>query len=156
MCACALEQGLGVDRQVAVQGALLHDIGRSVTQDVRHASVGADLLRSDGPGAWDGRVVLCVERHTGAGIDAAEAKALGLPVRDYTPRTIEEKIVAHADNLHSGDKRLTLDGVVAKYHAKGLPEAAAKIRRLHGDLEGLLKVDLERLEPSSLALPGPG
>jgi hypothetical protein len=37
-----------------------------------------------------------------------------------------------------------------------LPEAAAKIRRLHGDLEGLLKVDLERLEPSSLALPGLG
>lgn len=153
MCDCAETAGSDVDRVVVQQGALLHDIGRSVTQDVRHATVGADLLRKDGPAAWDERIVLCVERHTGAGIGADEAKRLGLPVRDYTPQTLEEKIVAHADNLYSGDKRLTLAAVVAKYEAKGLPQAAAKIQRLHAELEGLLGVVLDPLAPRQLAEP---
>ncbi|MEA3202339.1 MAG: hypothetical protein QOI63_5, partial [Thermoplasmata archaeon] len=36
MCSCAERQGLAVDRAVVSLGALLHDVGRSVTQDVRH------------------------------------------------------------------------------------------------------------------------
>lgn len=150
MCDCAETAGHEVDRTVVLQAALLHDIGRSLAQDVRHASLGADLLRKDGPAVWDERVIVCVERHTGAGIDKAEAKALGLPVKDYTPKSLEEKIVAHADNLYSGDKRLTLAEVEAKYAAKKLPKAAAKIRALHDELEDLLEVDLEDLEPAAL------
>jgi tRNA (cytidine56-2'-O)-methyltransferase len=150
MCECAERQGLAVDRDVVQQGALLHDVGRSVTQDVRHASVGADLLRKDG---WPKPVVLAVERHTGAGIDAAEAKALGLPVKDYTPRSLEEKIVAHADNLYTGDKRLTLAALRDKYAAKGLPQAWAKIEALHDELAAALGTDLERLAPTALPEP---
>lgn len=153
MCDCAEDQGLDVDRAHLLQGALLHDLGRSVTQDVRHATVGAELLRQDGPGAWDESVVLMVERHTGAGIDSQEAKALGLPVRDYTPRTLEEKIVAHADNLYSADRRLSLADLEAKYRAKKLPQAWKKILALHDELEDLLAVDLEELEPTKLMPP---
>lgn len=150
MCDCAERQGLAVDRGVVEQGALLHDIGRSITQDVRHASIGADLLRRDG---WDEPVVLAVERHTGAGIDAGEATSLGLPVKDYTPRSLEEKIVAHADNLFSGDRRLTLDALREKYAAKGLPRAWAKIEALHQELVETLGADLEALRPADLPDP---
>ncbi|MHB1262639.1 MAG: HDIG domain-containing metalloprotein [Thermoplasmatota archaeon] len=153
MCDCAEEAGLDVDRAVVQQGALLHDVGRSLAQDVRHASLGADLLRKDGPGAWDEAVILVVERHTGAGIDAAEAKALELPIKDYTPRSLEEKIVAHADNLYSGETRLTLAALEAKYRAKRLPQAWRKIAALHDELEDLLMIDLEDLEPANLPLP---
>jgi uncharacterized protein (TIGR00295 family) len=153
MCACAERQGLAVDRAVVSAGALLHDLGRSVTQDVRHASVGADLLRADGKDAWDPRVVLCVERHTGAGIDAQEAKALALPVKDYTPRSLEERIVCHADNLYSGEKRLSLSDALAKYEAKGLSAAGRKIAALHEALESELGTGLDTLEPA--AMPGP-
>lgn len=153
MCACAERQGLAVDRPIVSTGALLHDLGRSVTQDVRHASVGADLLRADGPTAWDERVVLCVERHTGGGIDAQEARALALPVKDYTPRSLEERIVCHADNLYTGEKRLRLEDVVAKYDAKGLTAAGRKIAALHDALTRELGTDLDTLEP--LALPPP-
>lgn len=150
MCDCAERQGIAIDRTVVQQGALLHDIGRSVTQDVRHASVGADLLRKDG---WPEPVVLAVERHTGAGIDAREARDLGLGVKDYTPRSLEEKIVAHADNLYSGDKRLTLDALREKYAAKGLPRALEKIEALHGELAETLDADLEALAPVDLPDP---
>ena len=148
MCDCAERQGLRVDRDVVQQAALLHDIGRSATQDVRHATLGADLLRKD---HWPEPVVLAVERHTGAGIDAPEAAALGLPPRDYTPRTLEQQIVAHADNLYTGDRRLTLAALRAKYEAKGLPRAWAKIEALHASLGAALGADLERLEPARLA-----
>lgn len=150
LCDCAERQGLRVDRDVVQQGALLHDIGRSLTQDVRHASLGADLLRRDG---WPDPVVRAVERHTGAGIDAKEAATLGLPVKDYTPVSLEEKIVAHADNLYSGDKRLTLAAVREKYAAKALPRAWAKIEALHADLTQTLGVDLERVAPVELPAP---
>ena len=153
MCDCAEDVGLAVDRDLVRQGALLHDVGRSLTQDVRHASAGAGLLRDDGPGAWDERVILCVERHTGAGIDPTEAKALGLPAKDYTPRSLEERIIAHADNLYSGETRLDLAALEAKYKAKKLPKAWEKIQALHDELEDLLMVDLEDLEPARLPAP---
>jgi tRNA (cytidine56-2'-O)-methyltransferase len=149
MADAAADRGLPVDRERVVAGALLHDIGRSLAQDVRHASLGAALLREEG---WDEAVVRIVERHTGAGIDAAEAAALKLPVKDYTPVTLEERIVAHADNLYSGDKRLSLEQLGAKYQAKRLPMAWIKIRKLHAGLTEELAVDLETLEPAELDL----
>ncbi|HLF15933.1 MAG TPA: HD domain-containing protein [Candidatus Thermoplasmatota archaeon] len=146
----AAAQGLPVDSTLVQAGALLHDIGRSVTQDVRHASKGAAMLRARG---FPEPLVLVVERHTGAGIDAQEARALGLPAKDYTPRSLEERIVAHADNLHSGERRLGLGELQAKYFAKGLPAAWAKIERLHRELGELLETDLERLAPLDLSEP---
>lgn len=150
MCDCAEQQGLRVDRNVVQQAALLHDIGRSITQDIRHASVGAELLRT---ASWPSSVVDAVERHTGAGIDAREAAALGLPVKDYTPQTLEQQIVAHADNLYSGDKRLTLGAVRDKYLAKGLTQAWQKISLLHAHLAAKLGADLEQLVPVHLPEP---
>jgi tRNA (cytidine56-2'-O)-methyltransferase len=151
MADAAERNGLVVERDVVQAGALLHDIGRSVTQGIHHATVGAGLLRADGQ--WDPRTVLAVERHTGAGIDRAEAKQLGLPDGDYTPRSLEERIVAHADNLHSGDRRLTLAQLETKYQAKGLPHAWLKIRRLHDELCAEVGTDLEALRPAELPEP---
>lgn len=149
MCRCAGRKGLAVDRRLVVCAALLHDVGRSLAQDVRHAWLGADLLRKEG---WPEPVALCVERHTGGGIDAGEAARLGLPVKDYTPQTLEERIVCHADNLFGGSKRLSLVELEGKYRAKGLDAAWEKIARLHAGLGRQLGVDLERLEPAELRL----
>ncbi len=146
--ACAMahqaeQQGLVVDVDLVARGALLHDIGRAVSQGLDHAYLGADLLRQ--PPTWPEAVCRIVERHTGAGIDPADAKRAGLPDRIYVPETLEEKIVAHADNLYSGDKRLSLEQTVAKYEAKGLEEAGRRITRLHDELEALLGSSIEDL-----------
>lgn len=140
----AVDQDLDADIQLTTIGAVLHDYGRAFTQGIDHASLGAQKLRDLG---IPEPVVLIVERHTGGGIDKKEAKALGLPAKDYTPKTIEERIVCHADNLYSGEKRLALEQLRGKYMTKGLNEAWRKIHALHDQLCRELDTDLESLEP---------
>ena len=84
------------DKELIKTGALLHDIGRSKTHGIRHAIVGAEILRKNN---YSEEIVNIVERHIGVGITENEAEKLNLPIKSYVPVTIEEKIVAHADNL---------------------------------------------------------
>jgi uncharacterized protein len=100
---------------------MLHDIGRSITHTIQHAQAGADLLRSMGFPEEIARIVEC---HTGAGLTADECTLLGLAPRDCMPRTIEEKIVTHADNLLAGTRRMTIDESLAS--AINLPEKARR------------------------------
>jgi len=106
-----------IDTNAVYLGALLHDIGRSKTHGIYHAVVGASIASENGV---DDKLVKIIERHIGAGITKEEAQGLGLPVKDYLPVTIEEKIVAHADNLVFGRKVGTLSGLVPGLRKKGL------------------------------------
>ena len=81
------------------KGALLHDIGRSKTHGITHAIEGVKIAKKYG---YSEDVLNIIERHIGAGITKEEAIGLGLPEKYYMPQTLEEKIVAHADNLISG------------------------------------------------------
>lgn len=103
------------DLDLIRKGALLHDIGRSRTHDLTHAIEGVEIARSYGYGE---DVLNIIERHIGAGITEKEAEELGLPVKSYVPQTLEEKIVAHADNLVSGDKEVDVDYVIAKWNRR--------------------------------------
>ena len=85
-----------VDRDLVLAGAMLHDIGRGTSHGIDHAQRGAALARSLGV---DPSVVSIIERHIGAGLTADECSVERLLPRDCMPRTIEEKIVADADNL---------------------------------------------------------
>ena len=77
-------------------GALLHDIGRSRTHGVMHGVEGAEIAKEIG---LPDEIVNIIERHLGGGISKEEATKIGLQEKDYTPVTLEEKIVCHADNL---------------------------------------------------------
>ena len=103
------------------EGAMLHDIGRGSSHTILHAQRGADLLRAQGISEEVARIVEC---HTGAGLTADECTLLGLSPRDCIPRTTEEKIVTHADNLIEGRKRVIIDESIAS--AIHLPK---KVRR---------------------------
>ncbi len=92
----AKANGYDVDLEAIKLGALLHDIGRAKTHGLEHFVVSGEILRKEGV---DEKVVKIAERHFSCGITAEEAKALGLPERDFMPETLEEKIVAFADNL---------------------------------------------------------
>lgn len=143
----AMANGHAVDMELLHAGAILHDVGRSITQDPTHAHRGARLLEQ---GGHDARLVRVVERHTGAGLTAADNQGLGLPAVDQIPESLEEQIVAHADNLYSGDKRLGLEQLKGKYLAKDLPDAFARIEALHAFLTQRCGTDLESLAPAPL------
>ncbi len=140
--AVLLAEKCGANKKLVSAGAYLHDIGRTETQKIDHAYRGAEILRGL---KIDRRIVSIVEHHTGAGISAEEAVLLGLPEKDYTPVTLEEKIVAHSDNLFASGRRTTLGEVVEKYRKNGLEDAAEKIVALHTDLSRIAGEDLDKI-----------
>ncbi len=122
------------DKEIVLIGALLHDIGYARSNGIKHALVGADIARDLG---LDGRIVDIIERHIGAGIPSDEAEALGLPKKDYMPKRLEEKIVAHADNLTRHTTRITIDEAISSIQRKLGKEhpSIERMKRLHGELE---------------------
>ncbi len=80
---------------------MLHDIGRARTHAIDHGQVGAAIARGLGVPPEVARIIEC---HIGAGLTADECSLLRLIPRDCIPRTMEEKIVAHADNMVEGTR----------------------------------------------------
>ncbi len=99
-------RGASVDSALVEEGAMLHDLGRSVTHSIRHAGEGAKLSCDLG---LSGAVTEIIRCHTGAGLSEDDCVLLGLPPADCVPRTLEEKIVAHADNLAKGSREITIE-----------------------------------------------
>jgi len=133
----------GIDIGLVRAGALLHDIGRGRTHGIRHAVEGALIARQFG---LPDELVRIIERHIGAGIEAGEAVKLGLPQQDYIPLTIEEKIVAHADNLAGKRGKLKLRDVVADLEKKGVPQIIPRMEALHRELGELAGTDLDEMD----------
>jgi uncharacterized protein len=107
-----IKKGLTVDQRLVEIGSLLHDIGRSETHGVEHGVRGGAIAKSLGlPEA----LVKIIVRHVGAGISPDEARELRFPEGDYVPSTLEEKIVAYADKLVEGNKRIDIGKTVRKF-----------------------------------------
>ena len=124
-----------VDKDLIKKGALLHDIGRSKTHGITHAIEGVEIAKKYG---YDQDVLNIIERHIGAGITEDESEKLGLPKKSYVPQTLEEKIVAHADNLISGSKEVDIDFVINKWKKR--------IVDSDDNIERLLKLDEELIK----------
>lgn len=103
------------DKELIQKGALLHDIGRSKTHGITHAVEGRKIAQEYG---YSEDVLNIIERHIGAGITKQEAKNLNLFEKSYVPQSLEEKIVAHADNLISETKEVDVDYVIAKWKSR--------------------------------------
>jgi len=123
-------------------GALLHDIGRSKTHGIMHGVEGAKIAKKLG---LPQEIVNIIEHHLGAGISFEEAEKLGLPPKDYTPKTLEEKIVAHADNLTEGNRKQTIKEAVEKEIKRGKMDLAEKMLKLHKELSDKCGIDLDKI-----------
>ncbi len=127
--------GTVVDIQLVVAGAILHDIGRSKTHGMGHADEGGVICRSLG---FDERICLIVERHIGAGLRADERAGFGLSAVDRIPETLEEKIVAHADNLVKGTRVISHEEFVSSLDRFDEP-VRERFLALSNELERLKK-----------------
>ena len=116
-----VEQGL-VDPVFVEEAAMLHDIGVVLCDApkihcvgthayIEHGYLGAEILRKEGlPKHAD-----VAERHTGTGITMEQImrEQLPIPLQDYTPRTLEERLICYADKFYS-KTRLGEDKPMAK------------------------------------------
>jgi len=130
-----VEKGLKVNLELVEIGALLHDIGRAKTHSVHHAVAGAQIAKTLG---LPEPVIAIIKRHVGGGITAEEAKKLGWPKDVYAPQTIEEKIVAYADKLIEGSKRVPIEETIEKFSQELPPQAVARVKRLHREMLALI------------------
>ncbi len=128
------------DMKTVIAGALLHDIGRSKDHSIMHACIGAKIVEDH---KLSPVLVDIVRKHTGAGLDETDVAEMGLPPGDYMPATLEEKIVAHADNLVSDNRVVTHRHSVDKLMAKGADRGALRIELLHQELSKLYGEDLD-------------
>ena len=107
----AARTGVELDMELVARGALFHDLGKSRTHDIEHGRIGAEIGAGLGlPAA----VTAIMEKHIRGGLTAEEAKELGLPVKDYTLETLEERIIIYADRLVD----IVMDGVAGDWEAE--------------------------------------
>lgn len=97
--------GNGIDRELVGRGALFHDLGKCKTHEMEHGKIGAELGRKIG---LPEEITAIMEKHIRGGLTEAEAKELCLPVKDYTLRRLEERVVIYADRLVD----IIYDGIV--------------------------------------------
>lgn len=128
-----LESGTQIDLELVRLGGLLHDVGRSITSDIKHGVEGARLLKEAG---FPENLAKIAERHVGAGIPRKEAKILGLPAKDFLPQTLEEKIVCYADKLVSGKKVTDIEYVIKNFAIKLGSDhpSIERIKKLHTEI----------------------
>ena len=128
-------RGHKIDLRLVSLGALLHDIGRARTHGITHGVEGGKILREMGLGDFVG----FAESHIGAGIPANEAKEIGLSARPFVPKTIEEKVVAYADKLVMGNRRVSYKRAFDMFRddlGRGHP-ALKRFEKLHKEIEFL-------------------
>jgi len=131
-----------VDLKLIEIAGLLHDIGRSATHGIDHAVEGGKIAKRK---KLPDEVVRIVERHIGAGLTKEDAERLGLPKKSYLPETLEEKIVAHADSLLSGTKKVPIAETIAGLIRKHEEEGAKRMLSLHKELSELCGIDLDMI-----------
>lgn len=140
----ARRTGLKLDMELIGRGALFHDLGKSVTHAIEHGQIGAEMGKDLGlPEA----ITAIMEKHIRGGLTEDEARELGLPVRDYTLRTLEEKIVIYADRLvdiiHDGIVNIGGDESVAERRFREILEEHAKYGKNFKTLQRYLGYDQE-------------
>lgn len=134
---------IDADRDLVIAGALLHDIGRANDHSISHAIEGAYMAEQMG---LPKQIVEIIRKHTGAGLDSQDIQEMHLPQGDYIPKTIEEKMVAHADNMVSDNKVVEHSFSADKLRRKGAVRGAARIEALHKELSEKAGVDLDTIQ----------
>ncbi len=123
--------------------AMLHDIGIFMTDApdigcfgtepyIRHGIIGAELLRKENAPEIYARIA---ERHTGAGIttDDIIRQQLPLPLQDYNPETLLEKLICYADKFYSKSGEMKEKSIeqICKSMSRFAPDTLSRFDEMH-------------------------
>lgn len=128
-------KGIRINSNLIEIGAILHDMGRSITHSVDHAVIGAKIAREAG---LPESVISIIKRHVGGGITRNEAKKLGWKNDIYIPLTLEEKIVCYADKLIENSKSAPIENTIEKLIKENKIEASNRVKKLYEELTILI------------------
>jgi uncharacterized protein len=131
------KKGLTIDLQLVQIGALLHDIGRSRTHTINHVIVGVEIAESFN---LPKSVVSIIGCHAGGGITQEEAEKLGWPIKQYLPKTIEEKIVSYADKRVEGMQIVKIERTIKKLSKElgSTHSTINRVKKLHYEFSSII------------------
>ena len=103
------KKDIKINKDLVETGCLIHDLGcykcypfygRTEGPYIQHGVKGYEILKNEGLGEEIARIATI---HLGVGLvkENVIASKLPLEVKDYMPITLEEELVAYADNFHS-------------------------------------------------------
>jgi uncharacterized protein len=141
--------GVDIDQELVGRGALFHDLGKAKTHAIEHGRIGAALGKELGlPAA----ITDIMEKHIRGGLTEPEARELGLPIKDYTLRRLEERIVIYADRLvdiitdriapikNETDAEERFEEILRTYPKYGKNERTLnRYLEYHREIQGLMK-----------------
>lgn len=123
----ASAKALPIPRHVVYEAGMLHDVGICLTSApdigcdgdapyIMHGVLGAKLLVEEGIGEPYAGVA---ERHTGAGITREDIinQSLPLPIRDYMPESLLERLICYADKFYSKGSSMERKPLTAVLHS---------------------------------------
>ena len=121
-------------------GALLHDIGRTKTHGFKHALIGGKILRQRG---FSEKLARICETHILGGLDKDDARKFGLPIRNYLPETLEEKIICLADKHMAGTREVSIQERFNRWfqkygRSKILIKSKKRIEKIQKEIKGLM------------------
>lgn len=111
-----------LDKKIIARGAIYHDLGKAKTHGMEHGEIGAQMAADLG---LEKEIQDIILKHIRGGLTEPEAVELGLPVRDYTLKTAEEKIVVYADRMVD----IYMDGIVPDANEKIAEQQFTEILR---------------------------
>lgn len=129
-----------VDLDLIEIGALLHDIGRTKTHGFKHALIGGKILRQRG---FSEKLARICETHILGGLDKEDAKNVGLPEKDFLPKTLEEKIICLADKQMAGTREVSIQNRFNRWfqkygRSKILLKSKKRIEKIQKEIEHLM------------------
>jgi uncharacterized protein len=141
--------GKAIDQELVGRGGLFHDLGKAKTHEMEHGKIGAELGKKIG---LPQTITDIMEKHIRGGLTEPEARELGLPVKDYTLRRIEERIIIYADRLvdiiHDGivtvsserDAEERFEDILRTYPKYGKNQITLdRYLGYHREIQGLMK-----------------
>ncbi len=116
--------GVILDMELVGRSALFHDLGKAKTHEIEHGRIGAELGKELG---LPQEITDIMEKHIRGGLTEEEAKELGLPIKDYRLKRLEERIVIYADRLVD----IIMDGIVELKSEKEAEERFEEILKTY-------------------------